>query len=89
MNTHVMVEVTFHASHAGECRIISKQTDSDNLWIAASGPQKQFVSAGTGKASQLARSRRRCDLTQHYRDPDCKIRHQADRELVTLLAQQL
>jgi hypothetical protein len=54
-----------------------------------SGPQKQFMSAGTEMASQLVRSRRRCDLTQHYRDPDCRIRHQAGRDLVTLLAQQL
>lgn len=95
MKTQAMAEVTFHASHAGErkqslCgRIISKQIDSDNLWIAVSGPQKQFMSAGKGMASQLVRSRRRCDLTQHYRDPDCRIRHQAGRDLVTLLAQQL
>ena len=65
------------------------QTDLDNLWTAVSGPQKQFMSAGTGMAPQLVRSRRRCDLTQHYRDPDCRIRHQAGRDLVTLLAQQL
>jgi len=66
------------------------QTDFDNLWTAVSGPQKQFMSAAEiGMAPQRVRSRRRCDLTQHYRDPDCRIRHQAGRDLVTLLAQQL
>jgi len=54
-----------------------------------SGPPKQFMSAGTGMTSQIVRSRCRCDLTQHYRDPDCRIRHQAGRDLVTLIAQQL
>lgn len=74
--------------HAPAALSPSKQ-DSDNLWIAVSGPQKQFMSTGTGMASQLVRSRRRCGLTQHYSDLDCRIRHQAGRDLVTLRALQL
>jgi hypothetical protein len=59
-----MAEVTFHVSHAGERRhsrsdrFISKQIDCDNLWIGVSGPDKQFMSAGTGQGFQLVRSRR-------------------------------